>query len=153
MMRFDSKQLSTTEDTEDAEEKPGRSSSVSPVSSVVRSLASQLDEVTQNPEPDVAGLLWMELHSGDVRPLYDGAERLAMITDSDGLTGQRRDVTVREIHLSTVCNALEDGRVPLHGERVPANVRDLDFTVRLKAGTTSILLRGVRYGFVRRVRL
>src|SRR5262245_54683213 len=93
----------------------------------------------------------MKLHSGDVRSLHDGGERLAVLSHRDGFTHQRRDITVCEVHLRLIGHALQDRSLALQGKGVPPDVWNLDLRVRLKADTT---YRGIGdRALVRSVRL
>src|SRR5262245_9570346 len=68
----------------------------------------------------------MKLHPGDVRPLHDGGERLAVLSHRDGFTRQRCDITVCEVHLRLIGHAIQDRSLALQGKRVPPNVWNLD---------------------------
>src|SRR5262245_32367879 len=72
----------------------------------------------------------MKLHSGNVRSLHDGGERLAVLSHSDGFTHQRSDITMCEVHLRLIGHAFENRRFALHGERVPPDMWNLDRIAR-----------------------
>src|SRR2546425_712892 len=89
-------------------------------------LARQLHEIAQDPQPDLAGFLGMELHTCHVAALYDRGERFAVLGDRDRIAGDGRHEAVREVDLRAGGHAFDKRPVASQLDRVPPDVRDLD---------------------------
>ena len=68
--------------------------------------AQHLEEVAQDLQPGVAGLLRVELHAEDVVALDRRRERVRVRRRGDALRRHRRGVRVREVDLRAAVEAL-----------------------------------------------
>src|SRR5262245_40282375 len=89
--------------------------------------ARQLEEVAEDSQADVARLLGMELHAGDVAALHDRRERFPVLGHRRRGASDRSDIAVREVHLRAIVDAVEDRGVRASDRQaVPPDVWNLD---------------------------